>query len=80
MQVRVKRGERNATRRMRRAAEIVERQSEGDDAPVAPPRSRPRTGPPPQDRAVYSCSCGFVFDEHVSTSVQCPHCGQTQAW
>jgi hypothetical protein len=29
---------------------------------------------------MYSCSCGFVFEALVSTSVGCPHCGDTQAW
>jgi predicted Zn-ribbon and HTH transcriptional regulator len=42
--------------------------------------SRRREGGAPQDQAVYSCSCGFVFEAHVSTSVGCPHCGGTQAW
>jgi len=41
---------------------------------------RERSGPAPQDRALYSCSCGFVFSHDVSTSVACPHCGDTQAW
>lgn len=39
----------------------------------------PRT-PPTQDRALYTCGCGFVFSEDVSTSVACPHCGDSQAW
>jgi rubrerythrin len=34
----------------------------------------------PDDRAVYSCSCGYVFEADVSTSVTCPHCGTGQAW
>ena len=42
--------------------------------------ARGRPGPPPQDRALYACSCGFVFSQDVSTSVSCPHCGGTQAW
>ena len=42
--------------------------------------SRRREGGAPQDQAVYSCGCGFVFEAHVSTSVGCPHCGGTQAW
>ena len=42
--------------------------------------SRRREGGAPQDQAVYTCSCGFVFEAHVSTSVGCPHCGGTQAW
>jgi hypothetical protein len=35
---------------------------------------------PPQDQALYSCECGFVFAAQVSTSVGCPHCGNVQAW
>lgn len=44
------------------------------------PSSRKRTGGPPEDTAVYTCQCGFVFEEQVSTTVGCPHCGHTQAW
>jgi hypothetical protein len=32
------------------------------------------------DRALYNCQCGYVFEAPVSTSVGCPHCGCTQAW
>lgn len=32
------------------------------------------------DQAIYACGCGFVFQAPVSTSVDCPHCGGTQAW
>jgi hypothetical protein len=34
----------------------------------------------PEDRALYSCSCGYAFKADVSTSVGCPHCGTSQAW
>jgi rubrerythrin len=34
----------------------------------------------PDDRAVYTCSCGYVFQADVTTSVTCPHCGSGQAW
>ncbi|HVL94329.1 MAG TPA: hypothetical protein VM266_00570 [Solirubrobacteraceae bacterium] len=34
----------------------------------------------PQDRALYTCGCGFAFTAAVSTSVGCPHCGAGQAW
>ena len=34
----------------------------------------------PEDRALYSCSCGYAFKAEVSTSVGCPQCGTTQAW
>jgi hypothetical protein len=39
-----------------------------------------RTGGGTEDRALYSCSCGFAFKAKVTTTVGCPHCGQTQAW
>ena len=32
------------------------------------------------DRALYGCGCGLVFEADVSTSVECPHCGEMQAW
>jgi hypothetical protein len=44
-----------------------------------PPRGR-RQGGPSQDRALYACGCGHLFDALVSTSVDCPSCGDTQAW
>jgi hypothetical protein len=44
------------------------------------PAQRRRQAGPTQDQAVYSCSCGYVFEADVSTSVGCPHCGGTQAW
>jgi hypothetical protein len=34
----------------------------------------------PEDRALYSCACGYAFKAEVSTSVGCPHCGTNQAW
>ena len=34
----------------------------------------------PEDRALYSCQCGYAFKADVSTSVGCPHCGTAQAW
>jgi hypothetical protein len=33
-----------------------------------------------QDRATYSCQCGFVFEATVMTTVDCPHCQTPQAW
>jgi hypothetical protein len=59
-------------------------------APVAAPpaamvratdiRARHRAAERPQDEALYTCSCGFVFAAAVSASVDCPHCGSAQAW
>jgi hypothetical protein len=43
------------------------------------PRER-RHGGPSQDRALYTCECGYVFEALVTTSVGCPHCARTQAW
>jgi hypothetical protein len=48
--------------------------------PTADRVSRRREAGPPQDTAMYTCHCGFVFKAAVSTSVDCPHCGDTQAW
>jgi hypothetical protein len=41
---------------------------------------RARASGGPEDRAFYTCSCGYAFEAHVSTSVSCPHCGTPQAW
>ena len=47
---------------------------------AAPVRERARRSDGPEDRALYSCACGYAFKATVTTSVGCPHCGQTQAW
>jgi hypothetical protein len=41
---------------------------------------RDRRVEPSEDRALYTCQCGYMFQALVSTSVGCPHCGDTQAW
>jgi hypothetical protein len=46
----------------------------------AEPEMRVRLAGGPEDVAHYSCTCGFVFDADVSTSVTCPNCGTLQAW
>jgi len=50
----------------------------------APPRltaeQRVRESGGPEDKAFYTCSCGYAFDAEVTTSVTCPHCGAGQAW
>jgi hypothetical protein len=50
----------------------------------APPElkeeKRARESGGPEDRAFYTCSCGYAFDAAVTTSVTCPHCGAGQAW
>ena len=52
-------------------------------APVTPEAAETRDarrGGGPEDRALYSCMCGFAFKAAVTTSVGCPHCGTEQAW
>jgi rubrerythrin len=45
-----------------------------------PEKRRARESGGPDDRAMYTCSCGYVFEADVTTSVACPHCGAGQAW
>ena len=33
-----------------------------------------------EDKGSYQCGCGKVFTATVSTEVECPACGGTQAW
>jgi hypothetical protein len=35
---------------------------------------------PDLDTSLYTCSCGYVFEAPVSTRIDCPHCGNQQAW
>jgi hypothetical protein len=49
-------------------------------APEAAEARDARRGGGPEDRALYSCMCGFAFKATVTTSVDCPHCGTEQAW
>jgi hypothetical protein len=60
------------------ASPADERPRDGSAARV--PRAHRRLEPAIEDRAVYSCECGFIFQAPVSTSVGCPHCGGSQAW
>ncbi|HWF25877.1 MAG TPA: hypothetical protein VG275_10540 [Solirubrobacteraceae bacterium] len=74
VQVRLNRGKHTAPRTRRAGGEGHSRTG-GATEPI-----RQRHGGPSQDRALYTCSCGYVFEAQVSTSVGCPHCGGTQAW
>jgi hypothetical protein len=49
-------------------------------SPAETPSHRERDAGGPEDRALYHCHCGFVFEANVSTSVGCPQCGSAQAW
>jgi hypothetical protein len=59
--------------RRREAQELVAGPSD-----IAVQRVRDAGGP--VDRASYACQCGLLFEERVSTTVMCPHCGAGQAW
>jgi hypothetical protein len=49
-------------------------------APEPPETRDARRGGGPQDEALYSCMCGFIFRAPVTTAISCPHCGTEQAW
>jgi hypothetical protein len=34
----------------------------------------------PEDRQLYTCSCGFAWRGAVTASAACPNCGTEQAW
>jgi rubrerythrin len=77
------RSNRNQTEARPRAGLL--RRPHGSAPPAAPndelaDERRMRESGGPDDRAVYTCSCGYVFEADVSTSVTCPHCGTGQAW
>jgi hypothetical protein len=78
MLVRSKRRERSASWRRRGSRHGAERPA-GTIEPEGSPRER-RHGGPVEDRALYTCECGYAFEALVTTSVGCPHCARTQAW
>lgn len=49
-------------------------------APMHPAERRMRDAGGPEDRACYSCACGYLFEAQVTTTVHCPHCDTLQAW
>lgn len=69
-------------RRARRDSDSASARGSVSAVPSVPavPSERRRGPAPLQDRALYTCGCGFVFDAAVTTSVSCPHCGDLQAW
>ena len=67
-------------RRAGRRASAVEAASVPPQPQSSSPQARERAAGGPQDHAAYRCSCGYVFEAPVSTTVGCPHCGGAQAW
>ena len=49
-----------------------------DHLPVSQVRARRGSGT--EDRALYSCECGFAWTGEVTASPCCAHCGTPQAW
>ena len=43
-------------------------------------QARARRSGGPEDRALYHCECGFTWQDQVTASPGCPHCGTPQAW
>ncbi len=75
---RIKTRPRRGRRAAQRAASVeVEPASQ---AQQVAPQARELAAGGPQDLAAYCCACGYVFEAAVSTTVGCPHCGDTQAW
>jgi hypothetical protein len=65
----------------RRSIRTSPRPAQQRPAEPEPPEVRDaRRGGGPEDRALYSCMCGYAFTAAVTTSVGCPHCGTEQAW
>lgn len=48
--------------------------------PMRPDERRLRDAGGPDDRAVFTCGCGYLFEARVTASVGCPRCGEQQAW
>jgi hypothetical protein len=82
---------RNTTEPRRLTGVLRRPHAPGRDEPAPPPappvneddladERRARESGGPEDRAMYTCSCGYVFQAEVSTTVACPHCGTGQAW
>jgi len=71
MQLTTRRPKRRAARRTDTTPPLTPEAVETRDA---------RRGGGPEDRALYSCMCGYAFKANVTTTVDCPHCGTEQAW
>jgi len=66
-----------------------QRQPQTQTRRASEPRQRPtlsvsqvraRRGGGIEDRALYSCECGFAWTGEVTASPCCAHCGTPQAW
>jgi rubrerythrin len=67
-------------RRPERPRQAAARRAPEPRAALSVSQVRARRGSGPQDRALYSCECGFPWTGEVTASPGCPHCGTPQAW
>jgi hypothetical protein len=79
MLVRTKQDQRGSVKRRRVRVGHRGEQTSGAIQAEGSLRER-RHGGPSEDRALYTCECGYAFEALVTTSVGCPHCARTQAW
>ena len=76
------------TKTLRRSRRQTQTQTQAPTRRASEPRRtalpvsqvRARRGSGIEDRALYSCECGFAWTGEVTASPSCPHCGQPQAW
>jgi hypothetical protein len=52
----------------------------GQRPALAVSQVRARRGSGIEDRALYTCECGFAWTGEVTASPCCAHCGTPQAW
>jgi hypothetical protein len=68
-------------RSTRRGSAPARRPSEPRPRPtLSVSQVRARRGSGIEDRALYSCECGFAWTGEVTASPCCAHCGTPQAW
>jgi hypothetical protein len=66
--------------RREQPAEVAEPELPAEEDDDLADERRLRASGGPNDRAQYTCGCGYVWEADVSASVACPHCGASQAW
>jgi hypothetical protein len=68
-------------RRSRRQSQTPRRVTEQRQRTALPvSQIRARRGGGIEDRALYTCECGFTWTGEVTASPCCAHCGTPQAW
>jgi len=67
-------------RRAGRQRQTSARRAPEPRAGLSVSQARARRGSGPEDRALYSCHCGYAWTGEVTASPGCPHCGTPQAW